>query len=332
MAQKSKGRPSKNTNIPKPPVPPPNTAIENQPLPANPEKENNGNPPVVEESDNTFNPLLDSDVDVKAYQRPPVNDFIERVEEGENTIPIIDIKDEIKPLPESGKENANSKENANGNDMRESSLPPVQSRNDDYDEQSADAHTSDSDMSTKDKKEAAAAAADVCLNLYEDLHKIARSITQINEQELIVKAQKGEIDLQLALQVDENTSYTLPQIAKDFNTQLEDILSLSDDTRREIRKPLVKVLTKHGVGLTPEQELAFVWGRDLLTKTAMCISLNKQTKMLIKLFSTNPPPEEESAPAINGKKRGRPPKQTDTTKTTVIEFDTNGDQKEPEEE
>jgi hypothetical protein len=128
---------------------------------------------------------------------------------------------------------------------------------------------------------------------------------------------------------------------KEYNNQNKDLLQVSDEFKAEAMPLLEKVLAKRGIGMTDEQMLIFVFGKDIAAKTMIIFQQKAQMNMMIAsikeattgMYAPPPPspppppqPTETQEPLrqteseifatepeenLQLKKRGRPAKKTE---------------------
>jgi hypothetical protein len=127
---------------------------------------------------------------------------------------------------------------------------------------------------------------------------------------------------------------------KEYNEQVKDLLEVSDEFKEEVRPVLKRVLAKKGIGLTDEQTLMFIVGKDLAAKTMIIFQQKQILKEMIQqmkeisMAQVNmpdnpqpqpsaptqapppPPPQPEPAPQNNSYQER--PEQTE--KEIVVEY------------
>jgi len=93
-----------------------------------------------------------------------------------------------------------------------------------------------------------------------------------------------------------------------FNSQIDEAMAVSDEFKDSVRDPMTRVFAKKGVGMTDEQILLVMFGKDIITKTATTIALKKQLSRTLELVYQQhqeagspppppPPPVQTPAPA-----------------------------------
>jgi hypothetical protein len=68
---------------------------------------------------------------------------------------------------------------------------------------------------------------------------------------------------------------------KEYNNQVEGILKVSDEFKEEVTPVLERVLAKRGVGMTDEQLLMFMFGKDIAAKSMMFFQQKQQLNFMI---------------------------------------------------
>ena len=117
-----------------------------------------------------------------------------------------------------------------------------------------------------DKKLAAEHMAKLIVDGYEQLHTFANKGLQISERKLRKLAAEGEIDLSVEIPYDYGKTITAGDFVKDFNEQNKDTLTVSKEFKKEVTPVLTRVLEKRGAGVTDEQYLIYLFGKDILVK------------------------------------------------------------------
>lgn len=117
-----------------------------------------------------------------------------------------------------------------------------------------------------DKKLAAEHMAKLIVDGYEQLHTFANKGLQISERKLRKLSADGEIDLSVEIPYDYGKTITAGEFVKEFNEQNKDTLSVSKEFKKEVTPVLTRVLEKRGAGVTDEQYLIYLFGKDILVK------------------------------------------------------------------
>ena len=93
--------------------------------------------------------------------------------------------------------------------------------------------------------------------------------------------QEGEINLNVEIPYEYNKTIKAGEFFQEYNNQAENLLSVTDEFKEEVTPVLKKVLQKRGLGLTPEQQLMYMFGKDIAGKAVMFISMKSQLNQKI---------------------------------------------------
>ena len=141
------------------------------------------------------------------------------------------------------------------------------------------------ELETKDQKVAAESVVDLFLDAYEQLHKFGEKYVQFSDMELAKMAIEQGIDLDIPVPIDENRSIPLRDFVEDFNKQSIEPIEFDPEFNEKVRPALLRVAMKHGWGITDEQFLIYMFGKDITVKVGSAISLRKQMKDTIYLIT-----------------------------------------------
>jgi hypothetical protein len=133
----------------------------------------------------------------------------------------------------------------------------------------------------KDTEMAASQAATLILNGYEWLHELGNKGLQVSERKLTKLQQEGEINLNAMIDYDYGKKIRAGEFFQEYNQQVSGLLKVSDEFKEEVRPPLERVLAKRGVGLTDEQMLMYMFGKDLAVKGFMFMQQKGQLNYMI---------------------------------------------------
>lgn len=117
-----------------------------------------------------------------------------------------------------------------------------------------------------DKKMGAEHMAKLIMDGYEQIHVFANKGLQIPERKIRKLVAEGEIDLTVQIPYDYGRTITAGEFIQDFNEQNKDTLSVSKEFKKEVTPVLTRVLEKRGAGVTDEQYLMYMFGKDILVK------------------------------------------------------------------
>jgi hypothetical protein len=163
------------------------------------------------------------------------------------------------------------------------------------------------DIPKKDKEMAAAAMATIVLQGYEWLHDLGNKALTISEKKLAKLQEAGEINLNAMIDYDYGRQMRAGDFFKEYNAQVGNSLKVSDEFKEEVRPVLERVLAKRGVGMTDEQLLMFMFGKDIAAKGLMFVQQKQQQNYMIQSIreatagqfvqqAPPPPPQPEPEP------------------------------------
>jgi hypothetical protein len=116
----------------------------------------------------------------------------------------------------------------------------------------------------KDKHDASEKVADMILSAYKFGKGWADTQLLFNQKQLNKMQEKGEIDLDVEIQISPSVSMTAGEFIEDYNEQSKGTLVVTEEFVTEFKPVLVRVLEKKGVGMTDEQLLWYLAGKELL--------------------------------------------------------------------
>lgn len=123
-----------------------------------------------------------------------------------------------------------------------------------------------SEMPNQEKKEGAKHMAKMVVDGYEQLHVFANMGLQFSPKKLTRLQSEGEIDLAIPIPDGYGNTLTAGQFIQDYNEQSKDALTVSPAFKKEVTPILERVFAKRGAGLTDEQMLIYLFGKDIATK------------------------------------------------------------------
>ena len=191
-----------------------------------------------------YNPLGES-VNEKSYTRPNVT---------------IDADELNTPIPEPTYQAENI--SASTQQMPKQPKQPIQQLNPEME-----------DLSNKDKKDSAKYVAETIVGGYEFICGLVNRGLLFNENKLKKIQASGEIDLSMELPIGNGQFMTIYEFIQEYNEQNKNALSVSQEFKDEIIPVLTKVLEKRGIGMTIEQKLLFIAGKDVATKAIISFQL-----------------------------------------------------------
>jgi len=132
------------------------------------------------------------------------------------------------------------------------------------------------DLDSKDKKIACESLVDTCLDAYEQLHKYAQYVVKVDEDELMQKQASGKLDLNEIIPVTENgDTMSVGEFVGNYNQQSSEALKYDKDFGFKVRPAMVRVFMKKGWGMSDEQYLMYMFGKDIAVKVGIMYSLKK---------------------------------------------------------
>ena len=144
------------------------------------------------------------------------------------------------------------------------------------------------DLENKDKKIACESMVDTCLDAYEQLHKYAQFIVKVDEEDLLERHQSGKIDLQEIIPVSENgDTMTISEFMQQYNQQGQEALTYDKDFGFKVRPAMVRVFMKKGWGMSDEQYLMYMFGKDLAVKAGIMFQLKKTINSTLEALEKN---------------------------------------------
>jgi len=169
------------------------------------------------------------------------------------------------------------------------------------------------DLPKKEKEVAASHVAKMIMQGYEFAHGVANKGMMFSEKKLNKLAREGEVDFGIQIPYDYSSNQTMSaaEFIKEFNDQQKDALVVSQEFKEEVTPVLERVLKKRGIGMTDEQYLIFLFGKDIAIKTTQFMAarsqmseiINQLKEMTAELKSSRggsayptPPPPPPSAP------------------------------------
>ena len=221
--------------------------------------------------DATFNPL-DEAVNEKSYSRPNINtsgsDFTKPIEEPSFAPP---------PLERRSLQTEDPKK-------REPFNPELK------------------ELPKKDKELAASQMAKMIVQAYEWGHDLANKGLMISERKLIKLQSEGEINLNAFIDYEYGKKIRAGEFFQEWNTQIQKdggVLKVTDEFKEEVTPVLERVLAKRGIGMTDEQMLIYLFGKDIAAKGLIFFQMKGQMNFMIQSikeattsqFTAPPPPQ-----------------------------------------
>lgn len=183
-----------------------------------------------------------------------------------------------------------------------------------------------------EKKMGAEHLAKLIIDGYEQLHIFGNKALQFSDKKLRKLAAEGEIDLNVQIPFEQGQTLSAGEFVQSFNEQSKDTLTVSKEFKKEVTPVLTRVLEKRGAGLTDEQYLAFMFGKDIVVKGVIIAQMRSTMKDLIEVMKeytiaqrgagyTSP-----TATQASNKPNPTPPTQPSATTSSYVEsVDTDSD-------
>jgi hypothetical protein len=140
------------------------------------------------------------------------------------------------------------------------------------------------DLPKKDKHDAADKVAKMILGGYKMANQFVDKKLLFDEKKISKMQMDGEIDLSVIIPISQNENITADEFIKEFNQQSEGTITVTKEFEDEVTPVLTRVLEKRGIGMTDEQFLIYLFGKDIAMKGFMVSqSLSAKKEMLIML-------------------------------------------------
>ena len=165
------------------------------------------------------------------------------------------------------------------------------------------------DLTPAQKRKSAEKTAEALLNMYCQFvplpFKKWSSISEGKVQKLVFE---NKIDLSMQLE----NNVTVKDYIDGQNEQVEEIFKVSDETRDEIKDPLIDVLLEQDLALTPTQRLMLAIGGHVITMGFSAYQLSQNNKQALETFEKFQfQMNQKKAPNFQGQKVSKtPPRQS----------------------
>lgn len=240
-----------------------------------------------------YNPLGES-VNEKSYTRPNVT---------------IDAEELNTPIPEPTYQAENI--SSTTQQMPKQPKQPLQQLNPEME-----------DLSNKDKRDSAKYVAETIVGGYEFICGLANRGLLFNENKLKKLQASGEIDLGMQLPIGNGQYMTIYEFIQEYNEQNKDALAVSQEFKDEIIPVLTKVLEKRGIGMTIEQKLLFIAGKDVAQKAIISfqlVAIMKEMQNNWKEFYLSSKQQQAPPPPPPPQPTYTPPQEPIYTTTEVVD-------------
>jgi hypothetical protein len=213
-----------------------------------------------------------------------------------------EMMDDFSPLDEAIAEKAYTKPNVkfNANDMNNdipepSFIPPpiggdTMTEEDKIKKPREPFNQEMKDMPKKDKHDAASKVAQMIMTGYKWANSYADSTLLFDPKKIQKMEINGEINLSVQVPISANDTISAGEFIQEYNDQSKDTITVSSEFEEEFVPALTKVLEKRGVGMTEEQYVIYLLGKDLLVKgflVAQSISVKKEMLNMLKEINSS---------------------------------------------
>ena len=137
------------------------------------------------------------------------------------------------------------------------------------------------ELNAKEKTNAAKVAASIAMNAYEAAHMLGNHVIKVSDNKLKKLARKNLINLKMPVPVSPTQSVSLEEFVQAYNEETGNVFTVSKEFKEEVTPVLERVLEKKGIGATDEQQLIYLFSKDLVVKGAQLVALMGQRKQFI---------------------------------------------------
>jgi len=128
-----------------------------------------------------------------------------------------------------------------------------------------------SEMSEAEKQKSAETVVDMFLDVYGMLNAGGAKLAKIGDKQKRKISEKVPLDYNL--QLSSTQSITLHQLIEKTNSDIDTVCTVDEKFKSKVKPPLVRIAVKKGLGLTDEQQVAYLFIKDIGEKTAVLYSL-----------------------------------------------------------
>lgn len=162
-------------------------------------------------------------------------------------------------------------------------------------------------MKNEDAEMGAKQLAKVIIDSYEGLHALGNKGLQFSERKLRNLQKEGLIDLSIPVPLD-MSGQTIPagEFIQELNKNNENTLTVSPQFKKEVTPVLTRVLAKRGAGMTDEQMLIYLFGKDIAVKGVLFMQVKstmndylEQLKEYTEAMKGTAQPQTAAAPAAS---------------------------------
>ncbi|HYE69045.1 MAG TPA: hypothetical protein VEA58_10575 [Anaerovoracaceae bacterium] len=139
------------------------------------------------------------------------------------------------------------------------------------------------DLPQNQKEESAEQLAGMILGGYELLHIHANDWVKISDKRIYKMVSRGELDMNATVPYDYDKRIPVGEFLKEYNEQAEGTFTVSEEFKEEVTPVLTRVLAKRGHGLSDEQTLLFMFGKDMYIKGRMFFQMKSTLNQILRL-------------------------------------------------
>lgn len=137
------------------------------------------------------------------------------------------------------------------------------------------------DLDPKDKNMAVEQMVNTVLDTYEMLHQFAPRLG-VPQKKLIKLIQDGKIDPNLEMPTPDGDITNPLEFAEDFNQEIADAIQYDPKFGEEVKPAMKRVFAKRNWGLTDENYLMYMFGKDIAIKGTLLLTMRKTANEMIK--------------------------------------------------
>ena len=159
------------------------------------------------------------------------------------------------------------------------------------------------DLSPQQKRKSAEKTAEAILNLYCNFAPLPfKKWASFNDSTVNKLVFEDKLDMNMQLE----DNVTVKDYIKGTNEQVEEIFQVTDETREEIKDPLIDVLLEQDLALTPTQRLLFAVGGHVLQMGFSAYQLSQNNKVALETFQKYHDQLKSQRPSGAGKRTTNP--------------------------
>lgn len=140
-------------------------------------------------------------------------------------------------------------------------------------------------LPAEEAKVAAEQAVHLFFEAYEGLHAGMRWVASIPDEKLIEMELDGKVDAKMPVPDPEGEFIPLDQFVQEYNESVKEKIVVGVEFKEKVREPLIRICIKRGWGVTDEQYVLYMIGKDLTTKMAMVGMMRSSINKALRLYS-----------------------------------------------